>query len=70
MKNLFYQVVLHVGNKRVFDIVKTRLHWPNYEKAIRDFVIKVKDQIRKRVPLVSIVIQEPFEHRWIDYTPK
>ena len=48
MKNLFYQVVLHVGNKRVFDIVKTRLHWPNYEKAIRDFVIKVKDQIRKK----------------------
>ena len=30
----------HVGHKRVFDVVKTRLYWRNYEKDIRDFVTK------------------------------
>ena len=67
--------MVQVGYKRVFDLVKTRLYWPNYEKDIRDFVTKncYKDKRpnkEQRAPLVSTVTQEPFEHISIDYTPK
>ena len=30
----------HLGHKRVFDLVKTRLYWPYNEKDIHGFVKK------------------------------
>ena len=30
----------HLGHGNVFDLVKTRFYWPNYEEDIHDFVTK------------------------------